>query len=224
MPDETASVLPRVRQYAIPGEDIESRTEEDGSKVHRVTIFRNQKARSGPELVLKGLSLVNYIRNPTVQWAHDTVGRTGSGGLPIAKSLKLDKTDDRIVADFTFLQGDPFAQRVENAWDQGFIRAASVSWLPKETEQVDGETDEYGFGMWRDTKSELLEWSLVPVPADPGALREAYLRALAADLEIDLKDIRTSSVSKGTAGLLDLTSIAKGLKDLKAALRGEPNA
>ena len=174
---------PRVRQVVLGDEDITTR-EVDGQQVHSITIFRNEKARSGPELILKGMSVSDYRKNPTVQWAHDTAGHTASGGLPIARTLKLDKGLERIVADFTFLQGDPFASRVENAWDQGFIRSASLSWLPKESERIEGEPDDWFGNGWRDTKSELLEWSLVAVPADPGALREAYYRSLGVP-EID---------------------------------------
>ena len=56
---------------------------------------------------------------------------------------------------------------MKNAWDSGFLRAASISWLP--LERVPNED-----GGWQDTRSELLEWSIVSVPADPDALRESH--------------------------------------------------
>ena len=53
-------------------------------------------------------------------WAHDVIGRSPSGGLPIGRTLKLTKApDDRIVADFEFLSEDPFAQRVKKRLGQG---------------------------------------------------------------------------------------------------------
>ena len=76
-----------------------------------------------------------------------------------------------MVADFEFLSDDPFAQRVKNAWDKGFLRAASVNWIPVESAPGEG-------GRWRDTRSDLLEWSIVAVPADPDALRESHRRLL----------------------------------------------
>ena len=69
-------------------------------------------------------------------------------------------------------------QRVKNAWDKGFLRAASVSWVP-----VESASDESG--RRRDVTSELVEWSLVPVPADPDALRESYRRLVAEALAED---------------------------------------
>ena len=156
--------------------EIVERRAVDGGR-YRVTIAANEVARTQPDLDLGGLSTEGYARNPVVMWAHDAVGRSPSGGLPIGRTLELDRgPGGRIVAEFEFLEGDPFAQRVRNAWDQGFLRAASISWLPLESRPVEG-------GRLRDTRSELLEWSIVAVPADPDALRESQRLLIAAYVE-----------------------------------------
>ena len=156
--------------------DIVERAAVEGGR-YRVTIAANESARTQPDLDLGGLSTEGYARNPVVMWAHDAVGRSPSGGLPIGRTLELDRgPGGRIVAEFEFLEGDPFAQRVRNAWDQGFLRAASISWLPLESRPVDG-------GRLRDTRSELLEWSIVAVPADPDALRESQRLLISAYVE-----------------------------------------
>ena len=145
-----------------------------GDGQYRVTIAANAEARQPPALDLQGLSVENYLKNPVVMWAHDGVGRSPSGGLPIGRTTRLTKTDEgQLVADFEFLEEDAFAQRVKNAWDSGFLRAASISWLPLESVPTKD-------GLWRDTRSELLEWSIVAVPADPDALRESHRLALDA--------------------------------------------
>ena len=147
-----------------------------GGNLCRVTIAANEKVRQPPELDIAGLSTENYTRNPVVMWAHDAVGRSPSGGLPIGRTLSLDKTSDgRLVADFEFLGDDPFAQRVNNAWDKGFLQAASISWIPLESVPAEG-------GRWRDIRSDLLEWSIVSVPADPEALRDSQRRMIDAFL------------------------------------------
>ena len=151
--------------------DVEAR-DHVGDGVYRVTIAANERVRQPPELDFDGLSTENYARNPVVMWAHDVSGRSPSGGLPIGRTLRLQKREGgRLVVDFEFLSDDPFAGRVRNAWDRGFLRAASISWLPL----AGGPTLE---GRWRDERSELLEWSIVPVPADPDALRQAHKRML----------------------------------------------
>lgn len=137
-----------------------------------VTIAANDRARSAPDLDLNGLRFDNYRRNPVVMWAHDSVGRSPSGGLPIGRTLAISRAPNgAIIAEFEFLENDAFAQRIRNAWDKGFLRAASISWLPLESRPANN-------GRLRDVRSELLEWSIVSIPADPDALRETHRRML----------------------------------------------
>ena len=143
-----------------------------GANRRAVTIAANNRARATPDLDLAGLRFDNYRRNPVVMWAHDAVGRSPSGGLPIGRTLSIARAPDGgIIAEFEFLDDDPFAQRIRNAWDKGFLQAASISWLPLESRPAAN-------GGLRDIRSELLEWSIVSVPADPDALRESHRRML----------------------------------------------
>jgi hypothetical protein len=129
-------------------------------------------ARDGDVVDPMGMSIESYLRNPVVLWVHDYLGRTPSAGLPIGRTLALDRRPEGIDADFEFLPGDPFAQRVENAWERGFLRTASIGWQSVETVPLPN-----GRGLCH-RRSELLEWSLVPVPADPAASRDIYLAGL----------------------------------------------
>ena len=158
----------RVRSAYV---DIVERRALEGN-FYRVTIAANERVRQPPELDFGGLSTERYLRNPVVMWAHDISGRSESGGLPIGRTRELTRDGaGRLVADFEFLSEDAFAQRVKNAWDKGFLRAASISWMPVEGGPSEG-------GQWRDTRSDLLEWSIVAVPADPDALRESQSRMI----------------------------------------------
>ena len=184
-----------------------------GKNHYEATIAANEKVRQPPELEFEGLSTENYLRNPVVMWAHDSMGRSPSGGLPIGRTLRLNRTQDgQIIAEFEFLGDDPFAQRVRNAWDKGFLRAASISWIPVESVPV-------GDGRWRDTRSELLEWSIVSVPADPDALREAHIRILDSFLE----EREWGAPGEKTSGQADengWAEIRKLAESVKAALSG----
>ena len=142
-----------------------------GENLYSVTIMANEVARGPVELSRRGIDYTAYRKNPVVLWNHDHAGMTAAAGLPIGVTRKLVETGaGEIRAWFQFLEGDPFVDRVKNAWDQGFLRAASIGWRALETEPTSQG--------WRDTRSELLEWSLVPVPADPDALRSAYAEVL----------------------------------------------
>jgi hypothetical protein len=171
--------------YTREGVIERAKDKEDGS--YRATIYVNERARQGPDLILGGLNTENYLRNPVVLWAHDMVGKSASGGLPIGRTKKMSALDGKIEVDFEFLPGDPFADRVRNAWDKGFLQAASVSWIPVESEQ--GED-----GNQRDIRSDLLEWSIVSVPSDPDAVRKAHARLMervmmCRDIEEEFGDV-----------------------------------
>ena len=175
-------------------------------KRYRVTIAANERIRQSPELDFDGLATESYLKNPVVMWAHDVVGRSPSGGLPIGRTLELTRVaNGRIVADFEFLSEDPFAQRVRNAWDKGFLQAASISWLSVESVPVEGAG-------WRDTRSELLEWSILAVPADPDALKESHRRMMDEFLlDMETSDGEISADEWDKVGIL--------VEDIWAALR-----
>jgi len=167
-------------------EGIIERTESAQDDAYRATIYVNERARQGPDLLLDGLETENYLRNPVVLWAHDMAGKSASAGLPIGRTKSLAAEDGKIVVDFEFLPDDPFADRVRNAWDKGFLQAASVSWMPVESEE--GED-----GNQRDIRSDLLEWSIVSVPSDPDAIREVHARLMeqvlsCRDIEEELQE------------------------------------
>ena len=79
----------------------------------------------------------------------------------------------------------------------GFLQAASISWLPVETRPAEG-------GGIRDVRSELLEWSIVSVPADPDALRETHRRMLDSLIEDRTPDAGFAEVRAMTAELREL--------------------
>ena len=154
----------------------EARQADDGGAYHMV-VAANELSRNGDDLNLRGISFKDYRKNPVVLWAHDSWG-----GIPIAKTLEIGHDDrGRIVADFEFNSGDEFAARVENAWNGGFIRAASIRYTPTKVVEVRNEAG--SVDRLRVEESDLLEWSLVPVPADPDSVRQAA-RALNLPAEI----------------------------------------
>ncbi len=184
----------RVRSAYV---DIVERRALEGN-FYRVTIAANERVRQPPELDFGGLSTERYLRNPVVMWAHDISGRSESGGLPIGRTRELTRDGaGRLVADFEFLSEDAFAQRVKNAWDKGFLRAASISWMPIEGEPSEG-------GRWRDTRSDLLEWSIVAVPADPDALRESQSRMIR-----ELVAEASESASREVREIVDLVTAVR---------------
>lgn len=113
----------------------------------------------------QGAKIDNYLKNPVVQWGHDyrspfaTIGKTNS----------LSISPEGIVADFT-LRPAANDQDPQNVilllWNGDWVRTSSIGFIPTAGKPNDvGGTD---FTEW-----ELLEWSIVPIPANQDALRLA---------------------------------------------------
>ena len=132
-----------------------------------VVISTKNPDRSGDRVIPSGAVLDNYLKNPVIMWIHDYSGRTASQGIPIAKCPYVRGEGDRLISGPpVFLPDDPFAQRVKNAWDQGFIQTASIGFKP-----IEYEANSFGGNDY--TKWELLEWSLAPIPMNAEAMRIA---------------------------------------------------
>src|SRR2546428_7093217 len=94
--------------------------------------------RDGDTLDPQGCDLANYRRCPTVLYGHDYAS------IPVGAATAVDITPDVVHASWRWLENDAFAQRVENAWSQGILRAASVGFRPLEWEpRTDGNGKHY---------------------------------------------------------------------------------
>lgn len=134
----------------------------------KIVISTQDEDRQGEVIDQNGWDFSKYLANPIVLWAHDYKQ------LPIGITDKLYKEGMQLIAEGKFVPGDcnPFAQQVRKLYDLGVQRAASVGLIGKE---VKGNVI---------TKSELLEWSFVPVPANPYALKLDAIKANGIDLEL----------------------------------------
>lgn len=132
---------------------------EDGSI--EVTISTKAKDRYGDIVEPKGCIFENFLNNPVVTFAHDY------HSIPIGKAEGITINDEGVFSKVRFAPGEvnPIAPYVKNAYEQGFMRAWSVGFSPIEKEPIIGE-DGVQTG-WRYTKWELLEFSAVPIPANP---------------------------------------------------------
>lgn len=144
------------------------------SGVVSAVISTGDLARDHARIEQSGWNFDNYRRNPVVLFAHDDGAGGMFGGasraLPIARSSDERIEGDRTTAVAHFDMADDFAREVLGKVERGLINTTSVRWLPIKT-RVDKMRAEDG----KDTnvlvfeRQELLEWSFVTVPADPGA-------------------------------------------------------
>lgn len=129
---------------------------DDGT--YTITVAATPDIGDGKPLNMGEVNFERYLNNPVVFWGHDR------RDLPIARTTEMSIDGETLEAKFEFLEGDPKAERVKNAWDRGFINGASI-----------------GVSKAKD----LVEWSLVGIPADPAALRRSMEAALDDILQED---------------------------------------
>jgi HK97 family phage prohead protease len=119
-----------------------------------------------------GAEVANFMRNPVVLADHDyTIGSV------IGKATRLSIDGDGIHATTKF-HDKGLGQEAFDLVEAGMVRAWSVGFKPIETDSVKdkhGVTRGFHFKKW-----ELLEYSLVAIPANPDAVMEAVKRGLVA--------------------------------------------
>lgn len=144
---------------------------EGAIRTHRFTITTGDPDRERDVISPDGWKLDAYLKNPVVLWAHDY--RTP----PVAVARTMERVAGGLssVAEFVDPAVYPFAGTVEALVRMLALRAASVGFRPlvwnfnEERRGVDF------------AEQELLEYSIVPVPANPQCLVEA--RAAGVDVE-----------------------------------------
>jgi HK97 family phage prohead protease len=122
--------------------------------------------RDGDTMDPKGWDLAAYKKNPTVLWSHDY------SSLPVAKAISIEQTDQGLaaVAEFPAKGIHAFADTVYELLKGGFLGAASVGFRPVEHTKATDRDRGINY-----SKQELLEWSIVPIPANPEALVQMSL-------------------------------------------------
>lgn len=144
-----------------------ARVKAEGGESRKVAITISTKAldRHRDTVDPLGIDLANYEKNPVVLWAH------AHNQPPIARSVSLKANSKalRSVAEFMPAEISAFADSIFQMVSGGWLNAASIGFLPAQNGyEYDPERMGYDF-----VKTELLEYSIVPVPANPQALVNA---------------------------------------------------
>jgi HK97 family phage prohead protease len=127
--------------------------------------------RQGDSIDQSGWELDNYLKNPVILFAHNY------SELPIAKAVEVINAGSSLIIKIQFAseEANPKAQQIKRLVDEGILNTTSVGFIQKER---NGNII---------TRAELLEVSIVPVPANQDALRLAY-KGLDADIVKDIED------------------------------------
>jgi HK97 family phage prohead protease len=130
--------------------------------------------RMGDTIAVDGWKMDTYRKNPVVLWAHD------ASMLPIAKASNIRVEDGKLKARAEFMPKElsGMSNAVFEMIKNGFLSATSVGFAPIKYAFSEEPGRKYGIDF---IEQELLEFSVVPIPANAEALVEA--RAAGVDIE-----------------------------------------
>lgn len=174
---EAPGVVPLLRKQFTS--EIKQDDDEQGRKI-TFTITTETKDRDGDIVRSAGMDIDQFEANPVVLFAHD------ARRPPIARAVDISKEAKSISATAEFMDNDVdtsgFSDMIFRMVRGGFLRATSIGFIPTKfeflEEDEDDENDEnpdvfFRFPGLDFIESELLEFSVVPVPANPEALIDA---------------------------------------------------
>lgn len=143
-------------------EDVKAVGEEKDHTL-RMRITTSTRDRQNDTLAADGWKLANFRKNPVVLWAHDY------DSPPIARDEAITVDEIGLLGSprFTTREMNPFGDMIYQMLLGKFLNAASVGFNP--LKYVLNE-QEQGFDF---VEQELIEYSIVPIPANPEALIDA---------------------------------------------------
>ncbi len=174
-------------QYRMQAHKVLVRKDSDETRTLPFLASDETVDRMGDIIRVKGWDLKSYRRNPVILWAHDgrSVPPIGTG---VARKAEVAGGKPALLMDVTFAAADvhPFAESVFQLVKAGVLRGNSVGFRPQETRRPETEDErtrlglgEYGVEF---LKAELLEDSVVSVPANPSAVALAARELVAKSM------------------------------------------
>lgn len=157
--------------------------------------------RAGDIVNVDGWVLQNFLKNPVLPFAHDyfriPVGRV--------EKIAVEETDNGKALVFEAKMGsekaNPFAEQVWHSIQEGLLNAFSVGFQPLEFDPQDAH---------RITKQDLLEISVVPVPANPEAV---VMNQLQDRMKKEIRDVINGKIEETKKSVVEFEAWPKADKD-----------
>jgi HK97 family phage prohead protease len=200
---------------SIPALPIEFESKERGAvRTYRFIVSTDTVDRSNDTIDQAGWDLKAYRRSPVVLWAHD------ASQWPIGKATKIGVEGGKLIAEVMF--ADTFEGRKAQALvDAGMLKATSVGFLPTESKMSIERRGGYDF-----KKQQLMEFSIVPVPANPDCLicmsakeeREQQAHAYRAQAKADMAAVTEAKRAEAVEARMASTTPAQRKREREATL------
>lgn len=207
--DADPKVLALLMQRATPRDDdalifiksdfqtvIEKDAADNGRLRYRITT--DAEDRMGDVVDPTGWMFKNYRKNPIVLFNHE-YGEVAGSPPAQGRSLEIEKTDNGLLSVVEFHRKTRFNNELYQLARDGYMNSASVGFLPlarpEEREAKDGR---HGLHF---KKQDLLEWSIVAVPANPEAFQMAAKKGVIRHKTVEyLQSLASFAAGTGSKG------------------------
>jgi HK97 family phage prohead protease len=148
------------------------RAGDEDSRTVRFVLSDSSVDRVGDTIAASGWRLGPYKQNPVVLFCHD------SNAPPVGRMVNIFVSGDRLIGDVRFPDAATyeFGDQVFRLIKAGYINAGSVGFFPLKFSFAKEDDRPFGIDF---QEQELLEFSVVPVPANANALVQAAVKSLA---------------------------------------------
>lgn len=172
-------------------EDAEVKVDQVEERRLQFTISSESVDRMGDTIKLDGWKLDNYRKNPQVFFNHDPNYNIG-----VADKIWIEDKKLKAIADFQPAETSRLAESIfrQLTHPKRFLRATSVGFRPLKYAFSDDPQRRYGIDF---LEQELLEFSIVTVPANPDAMIDA--KSAGIDIE-PMIDYHVESLIRAGAG------------------------
>lgn len=161
-------IEPEAVEFVRKGLEVADVQFDEGERAAVSYITTRDIDRDGEIVEPDGADVAAFLKNPVVLWAHDY------RSLPLGRAMWI-KSDSKGLIAKTQYASHEFAEKVYQYRKEGMPLAQSIGFVPLEWE--DNPSDTKGCRR-RYRKWALLEYSDVPVPANPEALNIAVSKGL----------------------------------------------
>jgi len=132
-----------------------SLTKDLGDGMLETVVTTTALDRHNESIASAGVNTDGYMANPVVLYGHDYAS------LPIGKAISITKSDNSVTAKFQLaIKEYPFAKTVYDLIKGGYLNAVSIG----------GVVKEWSKDMKTIMQMDMVEFSVVPVPANPEAI------------------------------------------------------
>lgn len=188
--------------------EITPASDSPDNNVFNFNITTTQIDRYNDVVQSVGGKLDNYKLNPVVLWNHD------SWSHPIGRSMNQTVNATSIVADAMFHGETEDSRLTLTLLQKGYLKATSIGFVPMEwIERTPTEDEQTYYSNWTNvvreyTAWDLLEFSIVTVPANAGAVmtnamlsKDPFIKALRSAYDDNVINFEMPSVRKALSGL-----------------------